>query len=114
MSVACLPSQGNNREQQPQNLQVLESTLAAMVAREPLATVAVTGGVTLETQASPAEVARVIKDEPRDNMQPVLWLNALMSSYAGLQLLNAITAFDLLQEGFGESQHVCKSWCSTW
>lgn len=95
-------SQGNNRQQQPQNLQVLQSTLAAMVAREPLASVAVAGGITLQTQPSPAEVASVIRDEPRDNMQPVLWLNALLSSYAGLQLLNAITSFELLQEGYGE------------
>jgi hypothetical protein len=73
-----------------------------MVARERLATVAVGGGVTVETQPSPADVARVTQDEPRDNMQPVLWLNALLSGYAGLQLLNAITAFDLLQEGYGE------------
>jgi hypothetical protein len=73
-----------------------------MVAREPLATVAVGGGVTIEAQPTPADVARVTKDEPRDNMQPVLWLNALLSGYAGLQLLNAITAFDLLQEGYGE------------
>jgi hypothetical protein len=73
-----------------------------MVARKRLATVTVGGGITMETQPTPADVARVTKDEPRDNMQPVLWLNALLSGYAGLQLLNAITAFDMIQEGYGE------------
>lgn len=73
-----------------------------MVARQRLATVTVGDGITTETQPTPADVARVTKDEPRDNMQPVLWLNALLSGYAGLQLLNAITAFDLIQEGYGE------------
>lgn len=102
MSAACISPQGNSRNQQPQNLQVLESTLAAMVARKPLATVAVADGITLETQPTPEEVARVTRDEPRDNMQPVLWLNALLSGYAGLQLLNGITAWDQLQEGYGE------------
>lgn len=56
----------------------------------------------METQPGPAEVARVTQDEPINNMAPVLWLNALLSGYAGLQLLNAITAFDLLKEGYGE------------
>jgi hypothetical protein len=46
-------------------------------------------------------VARVLKNEPRDNTTPTTWLNLLLSSYAGLQLLNSIVAFNLLQQGYG-------------
>lgn len=81
--------------------------MAAMVARQPLATVTVGGGIAVETQPSSADIARVTKDEPRDNQAPVLWLNLLLSSYAGLQLLNGMTALNLLQESYGRYSAQC-------
>jgi len=93
---------GNSEQQEEQNLEVLKSTMAAMVARQPLATVTVGGGIAVETEPTPADVARVTQNEPRDNQAPVLWLNLLLSSYSGLQLLNTLTAFNLLQEAYGD------------
>lgn len=80
-----------------------------MVDYQPLASVAVADGVGVVTQPTQQEVDRVTKEEPSDNTRPVLWVNALLSTYAGLQLLNAITAFDLLQEGYGESLGVASA-----
>jgi hypothetical protein len=59
------------------------------------------GSIAMQTQPTPQEVARVLKNEPLNNTTPTTWLNLLLSSYAGLQLLNSIVAFNLLQQGYG-------------
>jgi hypothetical protein len=70
-----------------------------------LATVALDGSIALQTQPTPQEVARVLKTEPRDNTTAQAWLNALLGTYAGLQLLNSFVAFNLLQESYGACMH---------
>jgi hypothetical protein len=77
------------------------STIIPLCPLQALATVALDGSIALQTQPTPQEVARVLKNEPRDNTTPTTWLNLLLSSYAGLQLLNSIVAFNLLQQGYG-------------
>lgn len=50
----------------------------------------------------------MLKTEPADNTTPQSWLNALLGTYAGLQLLNSFVAFNLLQESYGAwVPHVC-------
>jgi hypothetical protein len=71
-----------------------------------LATVALDGSIALQTQPTAQEVARVLKNEPRDNTTPTTWLNLLLSTYAGLQLLNSIVAVNQLQQGYGALMQV--------
>ncbi|WIA13068.1 hypothetical protein OEZ85_006672 [Tetradesmus obliquus] len=95
------PILGNSPLQEPENLQVLSLALDKIYARQALATVVLDGSIALQTQPTPQEVARVLKTEPADNTTPQSWLNALLGTYAGLQLLNSFVAFNLLQESYG-------------
>jgi hypothetical protein len=63
------------------------------------------GSIAIQTQPTPEEVARVLKNEPRDNTTETPWLNALLGTYAGVQLINSLVAFNLLQEGYGTRKH---------
>lgn len=76
---------------------------------------AVADGVAIETQPREGEEKRVLEIEPTDNTTFVPWVNAVLASYVGLQLLNTVTAVIVLQEGAGEGcgQHVAVGmlWC---
>eukprot|EP00879_Flechtneria_rotunda_P000383 GHRR01000475.1.p1 GENE.GHRR01000475.1~~GHRR01000475.1.p1 ORF type:complete len:303 (+),score=77.56 GHRR01000475.1:68-910(+) len=69
-----------------------------MFAKKSLQT-SIPGGVQVSVQPRAAEVKRVLVDEIRDNTTPNRLFDGLLWSYAGVQLLNSITAFKLLTDG---------------
>lgn len=100
--ICWLCLQGNSKYQERQNLAVLEASIKAMVGYKALSTAVVGGEVTAQVEIDDDDTDRVFRSEPEQNTTPVPWVNALLSTYAGVQLLNTITAFNLLQEGYGK------------
>eukprot|EP00878_Enallax_costatus_P000934 GHUV01001064.1.p1 GENE.GHUV01001064.1~~GHUV01001064.1.p1 ORF type:complete len:693 (+),score=197.31 GHUV01001064.1:200-2278(+) len=95
------PIWGNSPEQQPEALEVLKYTVGQMFARQELVKVPANTSIAL-LQPTPDDIDRVLQREPVDNTTLVPWIDTLLATYAGAQLLNSIVSLRLLLDSNGD------------